>query len=81
MSMKSSQNVALDALQCSLTEGVNLLIEKHRRLALYPDLAAMEKHTRVIQQRQASIPINDANKDVEHLLHHVDMLNRELRKK
>ena len=72
---------ALEGLQRASAEGANILLEQCRIRALYPDLDAMEKRTKIISRRQAAIPINEADKDMEHLLHHIDMLKKELREK
>ena len=71
---------AIDGLRAAAAEAVNLKVDMIRRQALYPDLAAMEKQTAKIRLARAAIPLNEADKDVEHLLHHIDMLNKELRK-
>ena len=71
---------AIDGLREAAAEAVNLQVEMIRRKALYPDLTAMEKRTAQIRRERAAIPINEADQDVEHLFHHIDMLNKELRK-
>lgn len=71
---------ALDGLRVATAEAVNIKVDMIRRQALYPDLTAMEVQTAKIRLAAASTPINEVNKDIDHLLHHIDMLNKELRK-
>ena len=71
---------AVEGLRAAATEGVNIQLDMIRRQALYPDLTAMEKRTAQIKRERAAIPINEADQDVEHLLHHIDMLKKELGK-
>ena len=78
--MSEEFNQAIAGLREAAAEAANLQVEIIRRRALYPDLSAMEKRTAQIRRERAAIPINEADQDVEHLLHHIDMLNKELRK-
>jgi hypothetical protein len=71
---------AMQELGDAQKEGVNLILDSIRRRALYPTLASMEPRTREIMLKYASIPINETNQEIEHLLRHIDMLKKEIRK-
>lgn len=78
--MSAEFDKALAGLQGAMSEGVNIAIDEIRRRALYPDLAAMEKRTRQISRAQATLPLSQADSEKVHLIHHIDMLKRELGK-
>lgn len=70
----------INKLQESINEAVNLQLDIIRRRALYPTLDSMDVRTNEIKTRTAAIPLDKVNRDVDHLLHHIDELKAELRK-
>lgn len=78
-----SENIQklMDNLRTLQQEAVAIQVESIRRRAMYPDLAAMDKRTSQISMAQASLPIAQTDDEKVHLLRHIYMLRKELRKR
>ena len=68
-----SEPQSLDKL---LRQAADIRLDTIRRKALYPDAQAMRSKIAEIRIRRAAVPLEQANTDVEHLLHYIDLLHK-----